>query len=162
MPLIYCTSESLPAEAVLDKLLDLLTDIFTNQSREEWLTDLTTKATYPGFQLIVALDGDRVVGCKIGYDWQPYSQSTTTFYSWLGGVDPAYRGQGIASELMRLQHGACILAGYGIIRTHTYNQWHDMLILNLRHGFQIIGTQPGKHGLTIMLEKTLGVAVIRP
>lgn len=30
-----------------------------------------------------------------------------------------------------------------------------MLTLNLRHGFQITGTQPGKHELTILLEKEL-------
>ncbi|MEZ0541921.1 GNAT family N-acetyltransferase [Fibrella arboris] len=160
MTLTYYTCENLPPAPVLAKLLDLLTGIFTNQSREEWLTDLTVKATYPGFQLIVALAEDQVAGCKIGYTWQPDGKPTTTFYSWLGGVDPIYRGKGIAGELMRLQHEACRAAGgihpgYVIIRTHTYNQWRDMLILNLRHGFQIVGTQPGKHGLTIMLEKTL-------
>lgn len=30
-----------------------------------------------------------------------------------------------------------------------------MLILNLRHGFDIVGTMQGKHGLTIILEKQL-------
>ncbi|MBO0951744.1 GNAT family N-acetyltransferase [Fibrella forsythiae] len=155
MPFTYCTYTALPSEPILAKLLDLLIGIFTNQSREEWLADLTAKATYPGFQLLVVLDGDRLVGCKLGYTWQPDGKPTNTFYSWLGGVDPAYRGQGIAAELMRLQHEACQTARYVTIRTHTYNQWRDMLILNLRHGFHIVGTQPGKRGLTIILEKTL-------
>ena len=101
--------------------------------------------------MLLALDDERVVGCKIGYA----HHLPNTFYSWLGGVDPAYRGQGIAGELMRRQHDSCQSAGYAVIRTHTYNQWRDMLLLNLRCGFDIIDTQPGKHGLTIVLEKRL-------
>ncbi|WP_041257392.1 GNAT family N-acetyltransferase [Fibrella aestuarina] len=148
--LVYQTHTTLPPEPLLSTLLDLLTAVFANQSRAEWLDDLTRKATHPAFQLLLALDGQRVVGCKIGYEWQ-----SGTFYSWLGGVDPAWRGRGIAAELMCRQHDACRLAGYVTIRTHTYNQWRSMLILNIRHGFDVVGTQPGKHGLTIMLEKPL-------
>jgi hypothetical protein len=36
---------------------------------------------------------------------------------------------------------------------HTYNHWRDMPALNLRYGFDVVGTQPGKHGLMILLEK---------
>lgn len=149
--LTYQTYPVLPPEPQLGSMLDLLVSIFTNQSHAEWLTDLTQKtATYPAFQTLLALDSERVVGCKLGYAW-----SSNTFYSWLGGVDPAYRGRGIGGELMRRQHDAGRAAGYAAIRTHTYNRWRDMLILNLRHGFEIVGTQPGKWGLTIMLEKGL-------
>ncbi|MEZ0612180.1 GNAT family N-acetyltransferase [Fibrella sp. WM1] len=148
--LIYQTHTTLPPEPLLGTLLDLLTGVFANQSRTEWLDDLTQKATYPAFQLLLALDGERVVGCKIGYERQP-----GTFYSWLGGVDPGWRGQSIAAELMRQQHETCRLAGYVTVRTHTYNQWRSMLILNIRHGFDVVGTQPGKHGLMIILEKPL-------
>lgn len=156
MPFVYQTYPGLPPEPLLDALLDLLTALFTNQSREEWRADLTAKAaTYRPFQALLALDGNRVIGCKIGGERPTDSPPGHLFYSWLGGVDPAYRGQGLAGELMRRQHNACREAGYNVVRTHTYNQWRDMLILNLRHGFQIVGTQPGKHGLTILLEKTL-------
>ena len=42
--------------------------------------------------ILVAYDKDIPVGFKIGYDrWEDGS-----FYSWLGGVLPAYRNQGIA------------------------------------------------------------------
>jgi len=157
MPIIYQTYSGLLPEPRLGQLLQLLTSIFTNQSREAWLADLTQKSTaYPDFQTLLALDNERVVGCKLGYDWHPDgTPSGQTFYSWLGGIDPAYRGKGIAAELMRLQHDACRQAGYVMVRTHTYNQWRDMLILNLRHGFQVVSTQPGKHGLMIILEKEL-------
>jgi hypothetical protein len=56
---------------------------------------------------------------------------------------------------MRRQHDWCRQNGYRTIRTHTYNQWRSMLILNIRSGFDIIGTLSGKRGLTIVLEKTL-------
>lgn len=147
----YQTYPDLPPESLLGSLLELLTEVFGNQSRAEWLTDLEQKAiTYPAFQTLLALDGKRVVGCKLGY-----ALSADTFYSWLGGVNAAYRGQGIAGMLMQQQHAACQAAGYVTIRTHTYNQWRNMLILNVRHGFDIVGTQPGKRGLTIFLEKSL-------
>lgn len=152
MPITYQAYSSLPPEPRFTSLLDLLTDVFTSQSRDEWLADLVQKATYPDFQTLLALDGERVVGCKLGYEWP---ENPTTFYSWLGGVSGTYRGRGIAGELMRRQHEAAQAAGYVMIRTHTYNQWCDMLILNLRYGFAITGTQPGKRGLTIVLEKRL-------
>ena len=151
LPITYQTYPALPPEPLLSSLLDLLTSVFANQSRAEWLADLTrTATTYPACQTLLALDNERVVGCKLGYEYEP-----NVFYSWLGGVDPAYRGRGIAGELMRRQHDAGRAAGYVAVRTHTYNQWRDMLILNLRHGFDIVGTQPGKRGLTIKLEKHL-------
>jgi predicted GNAT superfamily acetyltransferase len=157
MQIHYNVYSALPPEPVLSKLLDLLTEVFANQSREEWLADLTGKATaYSGFQLLLALDGTMVVGCKVGYQWQPDGNPVAgTFYSWLGGVSGMYRGNGIAGELMRQQHETCRANGYYTIRTHTYNQWREMLILNLRHGFEIVGTQPGKRGLTIVMEKEL-------
>lgn len=153
----YNVYSVLPPEPVLSSLLDLLTEVFANQSREEWLADLTGKATTcPGFLLLLALDSSTVVGCKVGYQWQPDSIPVEgTFYSWLGGVSGLYRGKGVAGELMRQQHETCRANGYYTIRTHTYNRWREMLILNLRHGFEIVGTQPGKRGLTILMEKEL-------
>ena len=48
-------------------------------------------AARPRFLILLASDETRVVGYKIGYE-----ERGTEFYSWLGGVDPNYRGQGIA------------------------------------------------------------------
>jgi predicted GNAT superfamily acetyltransferase len=156
MQIQYDAYTSLPSEPQMGQLLDLLAQIFTNQSREEWLADLTSKATTnSGFQLLLAVVDDQLVGCKVGYAYNSASNESSTFYSWLGGVSPDFRGKGLAGELMRRQHEWCKECGYSAIRTHTYNQWRDMLILNLKHDFQIIGTKPGKHGLTIVLEKAL-------
>ncbi len=91
--------------------------------------------------LLLALHNGQVVGYKIGYQ-----DRKSRFYSWLGGVHPEYRGQGIASELMRKQHDWCEKQGYKVIRTQTKNQWRSMLILNLRHGFDIVGTYTDEKG----------------
>ncbi len=103
----------------------------------------------PKFLILVALDDDEVVGYKIGYQ-----DRKTRFYSWLGGVYPEYRGRGIASELMVRQHEWCKSHGYTVIRTQTKNKWRSMLILNLRHGFDIVGTYTDEKGEPkIILEK---------
>ncbi|RSK40863.1 GNAT family N-acetyltransferase [Hymenobacter perfusus] len=101
-------------------------------------------------QVWLAYEGERLIGCKLGYERKPGH-----YYSWLGGVHPDFRNQGIAAELMRRQHAWCQAQDYRAVRTHTYNRWRAMLLLNLRHGFDIIGTLQGAHGLTIVLEKEL-------
>ncbi|WP_426490545.1 GNAT family N-acetyltransferase [Hymenobacter sp. 102] len=101
-------------------------------------------------QAWLAYEGNQLIGCKLGYERQPGH-----YYSWLGGVHPDFRGRGVAGELMRQQHAWCQEQGYRRIRTHTYNRWRAMLLLNLRHGFDIVGTVQGTRGLTIVLEKNV-------
>lgn len=102
------------------------------------------------YLILVAVHEDQVVGYKIGYQ-----ERRTRFYSWLGGVHPEFRGRGIASELMRRQHDWCQSYGYSLIRTQTRNTWRNMLILNLRNGFDIVGTFTEQGETTILLEKRL-------
>ena len=42
---------------------------------------------------IVAFDGVKAVGFKIGYE-----SDFEEFFSWIGGIDPAYRRKGIGSK----------------------------------------------------------------
>ncbi|AII51170.1 GNAT family N-acetyltransferase [Hymenobacter sp. APR13] len=116
----------------------------------ELLADLRYQQQRQPVQAWLAYAGDQLVGCKLGYERQPGH-----YYSWLGGVRPDFRGQGIAAELLHRQHAWCRVQGYRAVRTHTYNRWRAMLLLNLRHGFDIIGTVQGPRGLTIVLEKEL-------
>lgn len=96
-------------------------------------------------------EAPRPIGYKIGY-----LRKEGHYYSWIGGVDPAWRGHGIASRLMRDQHAWCLAQGYKTVRTHTSNHWRNMLILNLRHGFDIIGTLTDEQGQPkLILEKRL-------
>jgi len=120
--------------------------IFRTQSTDSVGEELTAKTK---FLILVAIENDQVVGYKIGYQ-----DRKTRFYSWLGGVYTEYRSQGIASELMLRQHEWCKNQGYSVIRTQTKNTWRSMLILNLRHGFDIIGTYTDEKGEPkIILEK---------
>lgn len=146
----YETSVGLPTEPVLTLLLDLLTAVFDNQSRAELVADLHYHRHQTSLLILLAIDNEQVIGCKIGYERKP-----SHFYSWLGCVSPAYRGRGIAAELLRRQHDWCRQNGYHTIRTQTYNQWRSMLVLNIRAGFDVVGTVQGKRGLTIVLEKAL-------
>ncbi|SOD79783.1 GNAT family N-acetyltransferase [Spirosoma fluviale] len=150
MELSYVHYQELPSEPHLTSLLALLAGLFSYQSSSEVQSELTYQYSRTGLQAILALADGQVIGCKLGYERKPGHN-----YSWLGGVHPDFRSHGIATELMRWQHGWCQQQGYQTIRTQTYNQWRSMLILNLRHGFDITGTLQGKHGLTIVLEKRL-------
>ncbi|WP_219839071.1 GNAT family N-acetyltransferase [Paenibacillus sp. R14(2021)] len=122
--------------------------IFGNQSSNSITQELSGR---PQYLILVAIDNGRVIGYKIGYQ-----DRKSRFYSWLGAVYPEYRSQGIASELMIRQHEWCKSQGYKVVRTQTKNKWRKMLILNIRHDFNIIGTYTDDKGETkIILEKQL-------
>ncbi len=105
------------------------------------------KKTY----LQTAVVENQVVGFKLGYEL-----SSRKFYSWLGGVHPEFRGLGIASSLMKAQHDWCLQQGYQKIQTKTQNRFRAMLLLNIKQGFDIIGTQDSDEGgMKIILEKSL-------
>ncbi|WP_400192051.1 GNAT family N-acetyltransferase [Hymenobacter sp. B81] len=140
----------LPAGATLEALLDLLALVFDDQDRAAWLAELRYQQARGPVQLWLAWAEGQVVGCKLGYERKPGH-----YYSWLGAVRPERRGQGLASALMEQQHQWCRRQGYRRLRTQTYNRWRSMLILNLRHGFEVVGTCQGAHGLMIVLEKEL-------
>ncbi|TGE07911.1 GNAT family N-acetyltransferase [Hymenobacter fodinae] len=138
-----------PAGPDWDNLLALLATIFST-SEEQQAAELRYQQARGPVQVWLAETEERLVGCKVGYERKPGH-----YYSWLGGVATAFRGQGIAAELMREQHAWCQQHGYQRIRTQTYNQWRAMLLLNLRMGFDIVGTMQGAYGLVIVLEKEL-------
>ncbi|MBS4198542.1 GNAT family N-acetyltransferase [Bacillus sp. FJAT-49732] len=99
----------------------------------------------------VASINSKVVGYKIGYEI-----SNEKFYSWLGGVDTTFRNLGIATKLMEKQHQYLIDKGYKIVQTKTKNKWRQMLILNIKNGFNIMDTYIDKNGeIKIILEKNL-------
>jgi len=104
-----------------------------------------------GLLCLLAIEAKRIIGFKLGY-----IHPDGVFYSWLGGVHAAKRGQGIASLLMRQQH-TCILAmGFKKVRTYGRNERKAMLITNLKHGFDIVSTfvdDKGRH--KIVFEKLL-------
>lgn len=99
---------------------------------------------------VAVVDGV-VAGFKIGYEVED-----GVFYSWLGGVNPAFQKRGIAKTLMEAQHEALKKRGYKIIRTYSRNERRAMLLLNIKSGFNVIKTfidDKGRH--KIVLEKIL-------
>ncbi len=67
-----------------------------------------------------------------------------------------FRGLGIASALMDSQHEWCRKQGYKKIQTKTQNRFHDMFVLNLKYGFDVIGChESDEGGMKIVLEKKL-------
>jgi GNAT superfamily N-acetyltransferase len=105
----------------------------------------------PDMLILIAYVNETPIGYKIGY-----AASETCFYSWIGGVLPAFRGHGIAAALMDAQHTWCHDKGYTHIKTKTLNRWREMLLLNLKKGFEITETFQGEDGqLRIVLVKKL-------
>lgn len=101
--------------------------------------------------LAVAYVDGKAAGFKLGYEKDKWE-----FYSWLGGVLPEFRNLGIASALMRVQHEWCKASGYKRVSTKTQNRFREMFLLNLKSGFNVIGTHTSHEGgLKILLEKEL-------
>jgi predicted GNAT superfamily acetyltransferase len=138
-----------PEDQVRETVFELYRSIFSSEPNEE----AQERLLYSRDLLILLAynEAAEAVAFKVGYRQDP-----DTFYSWLGGVLPDYRGQHLATRLMARQHEWAQSQGYRFIQTKTLNRWRDMLILNLRHGFSIMGTYVGKDGrLRIILEKEL-------
>jgi len=146
MGLEYIIFNSIPDTEVLEGILELHKDIFGISD------DVINKmASKPQLLVISAVDGKKVIGYKIGYEVNSH-----TFYSWLGGVDPDYRKNGIASMLMEKQHQYLRANGYSVVQTKTMNKWRSMLVLNIKNGFDVIDTYTDEKGLhKILLEKNL-------
>ena len=73
---------------------------------------------------------------------------------------PQYRRQGIARALLAEQHRIARELGYPVVRTHTKNKYRDMLVLNIKSGFDVTGVnhKSGDKFHTIILEKVLAKA----
>lgn len=100
---------------------------------------------------IIVYDKERPIAFKIGY-----AKSANTFYSWIGGVLSEYRSKGIASELILRQEEWCRQNHFKKIRTSSSKSFKSMMIVNLKNGFDIIGTMStSSKELNIVFEKKI-------
>jgi GNAT superfamily N-acetyltransferase len=151
----YLLVEGIPEPALLAAVIALHRRVFgsdddngTDAVHRKLQREMHGRA---GVLFVLARAVGALVGYKIGYERKP-----DHYYSWLGGVDPAHRGRGIARELMDRQHAWCARHNYTVVRTITGNRYRAMLILDLRAGFDVIGVQTNPDGhLRIVLEKRL-------
>ncbi|MBH3003647.1 GNAT family N-acetyltransferase [Serratia nevei] len=114
------------------------------------LADLQRRiGTAPASLLIAEIDG-QPAGFKLGYQ-----QRETVFYSWLGGVLPAFRRHGVAQALLAEQERWA--QGYRQLTVKTRNRFRAMLTMLLTHHYQIV--QLEKKGevadYRLLLEKNL-------
>ena len=144
--------ELLTGEAALARipeLIPLAAAVFDDG--DDFATLPADAAEKPGLMLLVARIGEELLGFKMGY-----RRSEKEFYSWLGGVHPSARGQGLARRLMAAQHEWAVAQGYAFVRTETFNRHRAMLLLNIHSGFEVVGTLGEADGrVRIILRKAL-------
>ena len=140
------TLEGVPNQDVLEQVSALQMKIFGDAYG--LLAKMKAK---PNVVTIIAMQETKLVGYKIGYDIGEHQ-----FYSWLGGVDEECRKCGVGARLMEEQHKYLKAKGYVSVQTKTMNKWRNMLILNIKYGFDVIETYTDEKGMhKIILEKNL-------
>ncbi|MGB0945170.1 MAG: GNAT family N-acetyltransferase [Marinomonas sp.] len=84
--------------------------------------------------VLVAYNAEQAIGYKLGY-----AINEQEFYSWLGGVIPCARNQGIANRLRQTQENWAQKKGYQSISVKSMNQYPAMLHMLTSNGYQISG-----------------------
>ena len=88
----------------------------------------------PDLSCCEARRDEMLVGFKLGY-----AATSRRYYSWLGGVHPNYRRQGIASQLITLQHEWIAHWQFKVVETQVRQDNLAMAALNRAHGFVEVG-----------------------
>ncbi|MCL6269069.1 GNAT family N-acetyltransferase [Sansalvadorimonas sp. 2012CJ34-2] len=96
--------------------------------------DFANKLEGKNHLILIARDNGQPVGFKIGYQLSDHQ-----FYSWLGGVAPDYRGQGVARKLRELQKSWAFDNGYTSIQVKSKNRFPAMLQMLISSGYKICG-----------------------
>jgi GNAT superfamily N-acetyltransferase len=101
---------------------------------------------------MVARVDDAPVAFFLGFELKP-----TIFFAWFYGVLPAFRRQGIASQLMDAVHGWAKLQEYEAIRFECHNQHRPMLHLAIAQEYDIVGMRwdPERGANLVLFQKTL-------
>ena len=108
----------------------------------------------PDASVFVAQDdghnGARLIGFKAGY-----ALTEQRYYSWLGGVHPEGRRQGIATRLAQAQHHWLAGRGYTTVETASRADNAKMARLNLALGFLVEGSKNEPQGMKVLWAKRL-------
>lgn len=139
-----------PPEAIVGRIYRLYEETFgEEEGGQEALVEALGRRTT--VMAVLAREDIEVVGFKVGFEDEP-----GVFRSWLGAVTERWRGRGVGENLLEVQHDWCEENGYLRIRAYGSNDFKPMLVLNLCHGFDIVGTRLDVDGeLEILLEKEL-------
>ena len=129
----YRVFEGHPAPEVMDWITQVNQELFCFGETSERLSNFFRD--HKNILSCMAFREGQPVGFKVGYEDAPHS-----FESWRGGVVETARRQGIATELMRLQHSWCEQKAFRVIKTTTDDSNVPMLTLNRRSGFEVVGS----------------------
>lgn len=137
-----------PPEAIVGRIHPLFEVVFGEAEQAELVESLSRRTTV---MAILAREDVEVIGFKIGFEDEP-----GVYRSWTGAVSPRWQGKGVGARLLDIQHSWCEENGYECVRTVGYNEYKEMLQLNLSQGFDVVGTRlAADGGLEILLEKDL-------
>ena len=102
--------------------------------------------------LVAEKDGE-LLGFKVGYQ----SDTPDTFYSWMGGVRPEFRGKGIATALAEEQERWAKAQGFTSVFFKTRNRFPEMIQFGLKRGFKIVDLlhKGGVEDYRIVMHKNL-------
>jgi predicted GNAT superfamily acetyltransferase len=144
--LVFETMEGAQALAAADEIRNLCHTLFPDFT-DAYLMDRLP--TVDGLAVVAARGTDgAMLGFKLGY-----ARSKDTFYSWLGGIHPNARRQGVGRQLMRRQHDWARARGYAFVETRTRTVNNAMIILNLQSGFQIVGFEDDSAGHPTVIQR---------
>jgi len=140
--------EGIPSKDILTEVLTVYKLVFDDYKLDFFKDRIHKKES---LLLVLCYHQNKLAGFKIGYRY-----NDTTFYSWVGGVLPKYRRNGIAKKLAQLQEEKVRERGYRKMRTKSMNRFRPMMILNLKNGFDIANIYTNDLGQTkIVFEKNL-------
>jgi len=129
----------------LTELASLCQSVF-GEFDSEYLTGRWPSLANPS--LILANAGDEAVGFKLGYPI-----SSQLYYSWLGGVVPSCRRQGLGAAMSQAQHQWAADLGFGFVETRTRAENSAMIIVNLKQGFRIRGFDRNTAGADVVIQR---------
>ncbi len=114
-------------------LLQLCQDAFTDFEEEKFKLRFKNQKNMMIFCFYYEQE---LVGFKAGYELDE-----TKYYSWIGAVAKNHRQLGVAHALMQEQHAWAKTNNYTLIQTKSDNRHKEMMQLNLKAGFNIVGTE---------------------
>lgn len=109
-------------------------EVFLNiPELDRYLSLQEMKDKLSGVHLILVAEVEGLlVGFKVGHP-----KNNTEYYSWLGGVVPAYRHAGVAQELLSFQENWVKSSGFKCISVKSMNRFPSMLRLLIKNSYKI-------------------------
>ncbi len=104
------------------------------------------------YLILVAESSGKLVGFKVGY-----ALDDQTFFSWMSGVLPAFRRNGIANILADVQDNWARKSGFSKLLFKTRNKYVSMIQFGLKRGFLIVDLvkAPKLEESRVIMEKPL-------